>query len=144
VILLDASALIALLGNEPAATEVQAMLSDGGAAMTTVNLAETVDRLQRRYGLSSARTRPVIEGLLDEALALISLGAREAWRAAEIRASHYHRAQCPISLADAVLIASAGDGAQIASADRHVLTVAVREGIPITVLPDSRGHRASV
>jgi predicted nucleic acid-binding protein len=139
--LIDASALIALLGGEPAAREVQAILGDGGAGMTTLNLAESVDRLQRRYGLAGARTRPVIEGLLDDALTLVPLGVAEAWRAAEIRASHYHRTRCPLLLADAVLIASAGTGRRIASADRHVLQVAAREGVATTALPDSRGRR---
>ena len=143
-VLLDASALIALLGGEPAAPEVRDVLGRGVAAMTTLNLAESVDRLERRYGLAAARTRPVIEGLLDDALTLVPLGPAEAWRAAEVRAVHYHRARCPISLADAVLIASAGTDRQIASADRHVLSVAASEGIAITVLPDSRGRRASV
>jgi hypothetical protein len=45
--------------------------------MTMLSLAEAVDRLERRYGLPSARTRPVIEGLLDDALRLLPLGAIE-------------------------------------------------------------------
>jgi predicted nucleic acid-binding protein len=44
--LIDASALIALLGAEPAADQVREILSRG-AAMTTLNLAEVVDRLKR-------------------------------------------------------------------------------------------------
>jgi predicted nucleic acid-binding protein len=143
-ILIDASALIALLGGEPAAEEVREILSDHAAAMTTVNLAEAVDRLQRRYGLGSARTRPVIDALVDDALALIPLGPAEAWRAAEIRAEHYHRTRCPLSLADAVLIASAGPDGRVASSDQHMLRVAARERIAITALPDSRGRRARV
>jgi predicted nucleic acid-binding protein len=138
-ILLDASALIALLGGEPAAADVQAILRDGGAGMTTLNLAESVDRLERRYGITSTRARPVIEGLLDDALMLVPLGPAEAWRAAEIRAGHYHRTRCPISLADAVLVASAGTSRTVASADRHVLAVAASEGVAATQLPGSRG-----
>lgn len=143
-VLIDASALIALLGNEPAAGDVQAMLRRGTAAMTTLSLAEAVDRLQRRYGLTSERTRPVIEGLLDETLTLVALDPHEAWRAGEIRACHYHRTRCPLSLADAVLIASAGTDRRIASADYHLLTVAASEGVPVTVLADSRGRVADV
>lgn len=143
-VLIDASALIALLGNEPAAGEVQVMLEQEDAVMTTLNLAEAVDRLQRRYGLESERTRPVIEGLLDEALTLLPLDAVEAWRAGEIRAGHYHRSRCPISLADAVLIAGAGGNRRIASSDGYVLNVAVREGIEVIALPDSQGRRARV
>src|ERR1700733_11638473 len=81
--LIDASALIALLGAEPAAPEVQEMLRRG-AAITTLNLAEAIDRLKRRYDLKVERTRPVIEGLLAKSLTLLPLGPAQAWRAGEI------------------------------------------------------------
>jgi hypothetical protein len=45
------------------------------------------------------------------------------------RAGHYHRATRPLSLADAVLIASARPGDRIATADPHVLAVAREEQI---------------
>jgi predicted nucleic acid-binding protein len=141
--LIDASALIALLGAEPAAAEVQEMLNHG-AALTTLNLAEAIDRLKRRYDLEIERTRPVIEGLLTKSLMLLPLGAVQAWRAGEIRAAHYHRSRCPISLADAVLVASAPAGGRIASSDGPLLNVAASEGVAVAVLPDSKGRRASV
>jgi predicted nucleic acid-binding protein len=141
--LIDASALIALLGAEPAAGEVQEMLR-GGAAMTTLNLAEGIDRLKRRYDLEIERTRPVIEGLLAKSLVLLPLGPAQAWRAGEIRAAHYHRSRCPISLADAVLVASAPAGGRIASSDGPLLNVAASEGIATAALPDSKGRRARV
>jgi PIN domain nuclease of toxin-antitoxin system len=140
--LIDASALIALLGAEPAADEVSEMLSRG-AAMTTLNLAEAVDRLKRRYDLETERTRPVIEGLLAKNLMLLPLGPAQAWRAGEIRAAYYHRSRCPISLADAVLVASAPADGRIASSDGPLLTVAASEGVATTALPDSKGRRAS-
>jgi PIN domain nuclease of toxin-antitoxin system len=140
--LIDASALIALLGAEPAAGEVQEMLRSG-AAMTTLNLAETIDRLKRRYDLEIERTRPLIEGLLAKSLTLLPLELAQAWRAGEIRAAHYHRSRCPISLADAVLVASAPAGGCIASSDGPLLSVAASEGIATVALPDSQGRRAS-
>jgi predicted nucleic acid-binding protein len=139
--LIDASALIALLGAEPAAGEVQEMLNRG-AAMTTLNLAEAIDRLKRRYDLGSERTRPVIEALLAKSLMLLPLGPTQAWRAGEIRAAHYHRSKCPISLADAVLVASAPAGGRIASSDGPLLAAAAKEGLDTIALPDSKGHRA--
>jgi PIN domain nuclease of toxin-antitoxin system len=141
--LIDASALIALLGAEPAAGEVQEMLNRG-AAMTTVSLAEAIDRLDRRYGLKVERTRPVIDGLLTESLQLLPLESHQAWRAGEIRAAHYHRTRCPISLADAVLVASAAVEDSIASSDGPLLKIAASEGILTIPLPDSKGRRASV
>ncbi|MFZ2114654.1 MAG: PIN domain-containing protein [Solirubrobacteraceae bacterium] len=141
--LIDASAIIALLGAEPAAGEVQEMLNHG-AALTTLNLAEAIDRLKRRYDLEIERTRPVIEGLLAKNLMLLPLGPAQAWRAGEIRAAHYHRSRCPISLADAVLLASAPGGGRIASSDGSLLRVAASEGIATVALPDSKGRRANV
>jgi predicted nucleic acid-binding protein len=140
--LIDASALIALLGAEPAAGEVQDLLNRG-AAMTTLNLAEAIDRLKRRYDLEVERTRPVIEGLLAKSLMLLPLEPAQAWRAGEIRAAHYHRSRCPISLADAVLVASASTSGCIASSDGSLLRVAASEGIATSALPDSKGRRAS-
>jgi predicted nucleic acid-binding protein len=144
LILIDASALIALLAGEPAADDVRALLSEGSAAMATLNLAEAIDRLERRYGLSSARTRPVSEGLVDKALTLVPLGTAEAWRAAELRAARYHRTKWPLSLADAVLIASAGADGRIATSDRYVLVAAASEGVAVTPLLDSRARRPTV
>jgi PIN domain nuclease of toxin-antitoxin system len=143
-VLIDASALIALLGAEPGAAEVKDLLDRGGAGMTALNLAEAVDRLQRRYGLGVEQTRPVIEGLLTEALELVPLDPVRAWRAGEIRASHYHRTSCPLSLADAVFLASVPAGAKLASSDTDVLAVAVEEGLAILPLLDSQGRRPSV
>jgi PIN domain nuclease of toxin-antitoxin system len=139
--LIDASALIALLGAEPAAAEVREILSRG-AAMTTLNLAEAVDRLARRYSLAIERTRPVIEGLLAKNLVLLPLGPAQVWRAGSIRAARYHRSRCPISLADAVLVASAPANWCIASSDGLLLSVATNEGIATVALPDAKGHRA--
>ncbi len=142
-ILIDASALIALLGNEPAAGAVEEILRSG-ATMTTLNLAEAIDQLKRRYELQIEQTRPLIEGLMDRNLKLLPLGPDQAWRAGQIRAAHYHRSRCPISLADAVLVASAPAGGRIASSDGLLLTVAASEGIATVALPDSKGRRASV
>jgi len=139
--LIDASALIALLGGEPAAGEVQELLNRG-AAMTTLNLAEAIDRLERRYDVQVGRARSVIEGLLSKSLELLPLGSAQAWRAGEIRAAYYHRSRCPLSLADAVLVASAPADGRIASSDGLLLTVAASEGIATVALPDSKGRRA--
>jgi predicted nucleic acid-binding protein len=113
-----------------------------GAAMTTLNLAEAIDRLKRRYDLEIEQTRPVIEGLLAKNLTLLPLGPDQAWRAGAIRAARYHRSRCPISLADAVLVASAPAGGRIASSDGDLLTVATSEGIAAAALLDSKGQRA--
>lgn len=138
--LIDASALIALLGNEPAAGEVREILRNG-ATITAVNLTEAVDRLGRRYRLDIERVRPIVDGLLEDSLMVTPITSVEAWRSAEIRIAHYHRTSCPLSLADAALIACGGQSRRIATSDSHVLRIAKREGIDVIPLPDSTGRR---
>jgi hypothetical protein len=57
-VLPDAFALLAPLGEEPAADNVEALLRRGDAAITAVNLAEALDVLQRVQGIPRrGRTR---------------------------------------------------------------------------------------
>lgn len=58
-----------------------------------------------------------------------------ARRAAEIRAEHYHRSSRLISVADAVLIASAAPGDRIATADPDVLAVTRAVEVESVALP---------
>jgi predicted nucleic acid-binding protein len=135
VTLLDAYALIAFLVGGPAASQVRTILREGDAAAATANLAEAPDVSQRVHGVPIERAFEVLEPLLEGPLAAISLDIHVAHRAAQIRATHYHRASRPISLADAVLIASAGEGDRIATADPDVLAVASAENIRTVSLP---------
>jgi PIN domain nuclease of toxin-antitoxin system len=134
---LDAYALIAFLVGGPAASEVRAILREGDAAVATANLAEVLDVSQRVHGVAITRTMEVIDPLLEGALSLIPLDLAIARRAALIRAEHYHRSSRPISLADAVLLASATRQDRIATADPDVLAVANSQGIGSVALP---GH----
>lgn len=134
--LLDAYALIAFLVGGPAASSVREILRSGDSAVTSANLAETLDVSERLYDLSVGRAMEVVEPLFEGPLSVIALNLELARRAAEIRARHYHRSRCPISLADAVLIASAKAGDRIASADPHVLAVTETEGLEPVELPE--------
>lgn len=133
--LLDAYALIAFLVGGPARAEVRGILREGGVAVASANLAETLDVSQRVHGLSIARAMEVLEPLLEETLAVIALDATTARAAAELRASYYHRSDRPISLADAVLLASAKPDWRIATADPDVLAVASSEQLETIALP---------
>ncbi len=135
--LLDAYALIAFLVGGPAAAPVRSLLREGDAAITTTNLAETLDVCQRLYGLAVDGAMEVIEPLLAGPLATLPLDADVAVGAAAVRARHYHHTRRPISLADSVLIASAlhGPGARLATADPDVLAVAREEDVATVVLP---------
>ncbi len=133
--LLDAYALIAFLVGGPAAPQVRAILRDGDAAVSTANVVEVLDVSQRVRDLPIDRTMEILEPLFDASLETTSLDIAVARRAAEIRAKHYHRSSRPISLADAVLIASAQRDDSIATADPHVLAVARAENLKTVALP---------
>lgn len=133
--LLDAYALVAFLVGGPAAPQVRGLLREGGTAVATANLAEALDVSARTFGLPIERAMEVLEPLLDEALGSVPLDLARARRAAAIRARHYHRTSRPISLADAILVASAGPGDRIATADPDVLAVAETEAIGTIILP---------
>jgi predicted nucleic acid-binding protein len=135
VTLLDAYALVAFLVGGPAAPQVRGLLREAGASVAAANLAEALDVCARTYGLPMERAMAVLEPLLDGTLGSVPLDLTRAQRAAAIRARHYHRASRPISLADAILVASAGPGDRIATADPDVLAVAQAEHIATIPLP---------
>jgi len=105
------------------------ILRDGSARIPTANLAEALDVLQRRYGVPIPRAAEALEPLLERALMPIELTIGIAQRAATVRATHYRRRERDLSLADAILIASASDTDTIATADPAVLAVCADEGI---------------
>jgi hypothetical protein len=103
--------------------------------VATANLAEALDVSARTYGIPVERTMEVLEPLLDGTLGSVPLDLDRARRAAMIRARHYHRTSRPISLADAILVASAGPGDRIATAGPDVLAVAAAEAVATVALP---------
>ncbi len=103
--------------------------------MAAANLAEAYEVSEGRYGVPIARSAEVLEPLFDQALRTVPLDRVVARRAAEMRAKHYHRAERPISLADAILIASASSDDTIVTADPDVLAIAALEGIATIALP---------
>ena len=107
----------------------------GGTSVTTTNLAEALDVTQRVYGATVARSMELLGPLFEGTLKPMPLDVAAAQRAAEIRARHYHRATRRISLADAVLLATASTGDRVATADPDVLAVAATEGIATLELP---------
>jgi predicted nucleic acid-binding protein len=135
VTLLDAYALIAFLVGGPASAQVRAVLREGGAAVASANLAETLDVSQRVHRVPISRAMEIIDPLLGDVVTVVPLDAAIARAAAEMRSRHYHRSTRPISLADAVLLASAKAGDRIATADPDVLAVAEIEGIETIALP---------
>jgi PIN domain nuclease of toxin-antitoxin system len=126
---LDAYALIALTLDEPAAEEVARVLREGDAAVTSVNYGEALDRLVRARRMPEPRVLAVLDPLLGGPLARIDVGFGMVGRAVRIRASHYHRERCPVSLADCICLAAAGSDGAVATADAAMLAVAESEEI---------------
>jgi uncharacterized protein with PIN domain len=134
-VLLDAFALIALLADEPAAGEVEALLRQGNAAMTAVNLAEALDVLQRIQGIPRDRLEEITLPLVGERMTLITIDEQIARAAADIRARRYHRTRAPLSLADCILLAATGASDVLATADGPLLRAAEAENVNVKQLP---------
>jgi PIN domain nuclease of toxin-antitoxin system len=143
VTLLDAYALVALVADEPAADEVEALLREGGCRMLIINLAEAVDISRRVHGVANRDIRRALDPLfLVRTVTPVASEQSDAWRAAEVRARHYDRRQRGLSMADCFLLAHAGfDGERIATADPAVAAVARTDAIELVALPDSEGRR---
>jgi PIN domain nuclease of toxin-antitoxin system len=131
---LDAYALIAFVLDEPAAPDVEALLRRGPTGLTSVNYAEVLDRLVRGRGMPHGEVTSVIGPLLDERVERIDTDFRLASAAGLLRARHYHRVRCPLSLADCVCLAAAVGG-RLATADGSMLRTAGVEGIETVPLP---------
>jgi len=134
-VLLDAFALIALLAEEPAADDVEAILRRGEAKITAVNLAEALDVLQRVQGIPRERLEAVTTPLVGERMTLVPIDERIARDAADIRARRYHRTHAPISLADCILLAATGESDALATADEPLIRVAEVENVQVRALP---------
>lgn len=141
MILLDASALLALLYDEPAADEVTRLLRGGECATPSTCIAEVVDQLIRRNGVQPALVVDHLDPLIEVSLGVVPVENRLGWRAGELRASHYERGGAELSLSDCALLAAAGPGDRLASSDGPLLSVAERLGLETIPLPDSRGRR---
>ncbi len=140
--LLDAYALVALLGDEPAAEEVEQLLRGGRCRVGLLNLSEAADVLGRIHGLEPAEVRLPIELLVGTGqLELITPSPATAWRAAELRQASYDRNDCALSLADCFLLATAEPGEEIATADPALAAVARTVSLAVRGLPDSSGRR---
>jgi predicted nucleic acid-binding protein len=138
VTILDAYAVIAFLRGEPAAAQVQPLLEDGSGALTAVGLAEVLDHLVRLVGADEDDA--VLDlaqlGLLDA----LSVHAYTGSAAGRLRARHYHRIRCAVSMADCIGAETArATGQPLATADADLLDVCHAESIATRPLPASDG-----
>lgn len=109
----------------------------GDRAVTTVNLAETLEVCRRLYGLDSRKVTEVLTPLLGQRLQAIPLDTPLAQPAAGIRLRYYHRSTRPISLADAIVLAAASQCDRVTTADPHLLGIAEDRAIgPVALAPE--------
>jgi predicted nucleic acid-binding protein len=141
VTLLDAYALVAVAGDEPAADEVEELLRTSDPTITAINLAEAIDVLLRTYGFDGEAVQAAIAPVVGDPLDVVECTAEHAWKAAALRRRHYHRRLSALSLADCFLLATAGVEDRIATSDPTVASVARDEGIGLVPLADTSGRR---
>jgi predicted nucleic acid-binding protein len=139
-LILDAHAVLALLKGEPAAPVVRELLdAEPVCALTVLGVAEVLDHLVR------------LEGAADEEAALdlaqlglgdpVPIGEAVGVRAGLLRARHYNRRTCAVSLADCVAAEAArGSASALVTPDPHLLDLCLEAGVATVVLPDSGGR----
>ena len=141
MIILDAYAVLALLRDEPAAPQAQALVESAEeTTLTLLGIAEVLDKLVRRSGADEEQARLDLRQLrLDDPPAL---DPQLAARAGLLRARHYNRRTRALSLADCVAAETARRlGASLATADPALLETCEAEGIAVIALPGSGPSR---
>jgi PIN domain nuclease of toxin-antitoxin system len=137
--------MLGLLLAEPALEEVEQLLRAGDSAIMATSLAEVVDRLIRRRGVTPAEVQERLGPLVDEVLTVLPIEKSVGWHAGELRARHYQRSDAALSLADCVLLATAvADRHSIATSDHALAQAAHSSEIEVIPLPASDGSRPSV
>ena len=138
---LDASALVGFLLDEPARAEVEAILRRSPPpSISAVNLAEVIDRLVRVEGRQLEDVDDRINLLMVGGLEVEPVWVPAARLAAPLRAQYYHRASSPLALADCVCLATAmALKTDLATTDPALAQMAGDAGVAVIALPDSTG-----
>lgn len=137
---LDAYAVVAYLRNEPAAEDVTGLLRRP-TTLSAVNATEVIDQLVRVFGRDADDVHADLAILSQAGMEIVSLTPAVGADAGRLRARHYHREHCAVSLADCVAGATALDrGLALATSDPALATVIRVEGGEVYGLPDSKGQ----
>lgn len=143
---LDAQAVIAGLTDEPARSEVEALLRsvDDPPSISGVNLAEVVDVLVRTNGFSYVAIHGRLALLISARLEVVAVDETIGRQAGDLRARHYDRVNRAVSIADCVALATAISVAgRLATSDQALADMARAEGVKVVGLPDRSGRRPS-
>lgn len=137
----DATAIVALALDEPAAEEVEGLLRRGGCRISAANVCDAIDQLKRVRGIPDRELIEGFETLAAEAYEVVPVEQRIARRAAELRGRHYDRRDKDLSLADCMALATVADGDALATSDGPLAVAARAEGFEVIALPSSTGAR---
>lgn len=140
-VVLDTSAVIALLRDDVGAAEVEEVLRRERARMSTVNVAEAIDVLVRMHAARPEDVVTHVDELLSTVIEPVEPSVDHALRAGELRARVFARRDARVSLADCFVVATAEPGDRIATADATLARVARGEGLEVLDLPTARGRR---
>ena len=138
---LDAYAVISFLRGENAADEVAALLR-APTLLPAVNQAEIVDQMVRTYRREADDVEADLALLSQAGMDIEPLDSATAVLAGRLRARHYHRERCAVSLADCVAAATAiMNDRPLATADPALAGVLRAERGEVVGVPDSNGRR---
>jgi len=136
---LDAYAVLAYLRAEPCADEVATLLRVP-TVITAANAAEVLDQLVRVYQRDPDDVHADLALLANAGMDIVAVTADHGLAAGRLRARHYHRERCAVSLADCLAAAAAlGQDTPLATSDPALAALVRAEGGKIHPLADSNG-----
>jgi PIN domain nuclease of toxin-antitoxin system len=138
---LDAYAVLAYLRGEPCADEVAGLLRDP-TVLTAANAAEVLDQLVRVYKRDPDDVHADIGLLANAGMEIIAVTPQQGLSAGRLRARHYHRQRCAVSLADCIAAAAAlATLRPLATSDPALAGMLRAEGGAVHPLADSQGTK---
>jgi PIN domain nuclease of toxin-antitoxin system len=138
---LDAYAVIAYLRDEHCADEVADLLR-APTVLTAANAAEVLDQLVRAHQRDPDDVHADLALLAGAGMQITPWTADHGLLASRLRARHYHRQRCQVSLADCAAAAAAlSEQRALATSDPALAAVVRAEGGTVHPLSDSRGSK---
>ena len=136
---LDAYAMLAYLRAEPCADEVAGLLRTP-TVLTAANAAEVLDQLVRIYQRDPDDVHADLALLETTGMEMVGVTPSDGLSAGRLRARHYHRERCAVSLADCIAATAAITGRRpLATSDPALAAVVRAEGGVVHPLADSAG-----
>lgn len=136
---LDAYAVLAYLRAEPCADEVAGLLRTP-TVLTAANAAEVLDQLVRVYQRDPDDVHADLALLETTGMEMVGVTPSDGLSAGRLRARHYHRERCAVSLADCIAATAAITGRRpLATSDPALAAVVRTEGGVVHPLADSAG-----